>query len=74
MAGYPCNWDMEVRAVNLIAAQISSDSSVSIGEVSMGNVSSKLCPIVTGLWEIASEALCHFPGQSFDFYNNDNPF
>ena len=49
-----------MRAVNLIAAQISSDD---IGEVSMGNISSKLFTIVTGLWEIVSEALCHFPGQ-----------
>ena len=47
-----------MRAVNLIAAQISSDY---IGEVSMENVSSKLCTVVTGLGEIASEALCHFP-------------
>ena len=38
-----------MRAVNLIAAQISSDSSVSIEEGSMGNVSSKLCTVVTGL-------------------------
>ena len=37
---------MEVRAINLVAAQISSDSSVSIGEGSMGNVSSKLCTVV----------------------------
>ena len=52
-----------MRAVNLVAAQISSDSSVSIGEGYMGNVSSKLCTVVTGLREIVSEALCHFPGQ-----------
>ena len=52
-----------MRTVNLIAAQISSDSSVSIGEGSIWNVSSKLCTIVIGLREIASGALCHFPGQ-----------
>ena len=52
-----------MRAVNLIAAQMSSDSSVSIGEGSMGNVSSKLCTVVAGLREIASEAQCHFLGQ-----------
>ena len=50
-------------AVNLIAAQVSSDSSVSIGGGSMENVSSKLCTVVTRLWKIASEVLCHFPGQ-----------
>ena len=52
-----------MRTVNLIAAQVSSDSSVSIAEGSMGNASSKLYTVVTGLQEIASEALCHFPGQ-----------
>ena len=51
------------RVVDLTQSFMSLDTVMSDREGSAGSMFRSACKIVTELWEIASEALCLFPGQ-----------
>ena len=51
------------RVANLTLSSMSSDFMMSVWKCSVRNTFRSACKMAAGLWEMASEALCHFLGQ-----------